>query len=137
MAKARQIVFSRMQRVVWGWPASEVVVEEAVRLAARRAFLIVSRTLYVSKIWADGGYGGAKLAGIPDARDLEIVPKPEGQQGFVVLLHRRTAQEVASEFWYGQFQLAADRSPGGAGAYRRFRRLVEGRSFATIKGRLP
>ncbi len=76
MAKVRPIVFSRMQQVVWGWPASEVVAEEAVRLAARRAFLIVSWTLYVSKIWADSGYGGAKLAGILDAPDLEIMPKP-------------------------------------------------------------
>ena len=45
MAKAGQVVFSRMQRVVWGRPAAEVVAEEARRLGAERVFLIVSRTL--------------------------------------------------------------------------------------------
>ena len=45
MAKAGQVVFSRMQRVVWGRPAAEVVSEEAGRLGAERVFLIVSRTL--------------------------------------------------------------------------------------------
>ncbi len=45
MAKAGQVVFSRMQRVVWGRPAAEVVAEEAGRLGAERVFLIVSRTL--------------------------------------------------------------------------------------------
>ena len=46
----------------------------------------------VRKVWADGGYGGPKLAGavasMPDAPALEIVPKPEGQQGFAVLPRR-------------------------------------------------
>ena len=46
----------------------------------------------VRKVWADGGYGGAKLAaalaGMPDAPDLEIVPKPERRQGFAVLPRR-------------------------------------------------
>ncbi len=45
MTKAGQVVFSRMQRIIWGRPASEVVTEEARRLGAERAFLIVSRTL--------------------------------------------------------------------------------------------
>ena len=46
----------------------------------------------VRTVWADGGYGGAKLAtalaSIADAPGLEIVPKPEGQQGFAVLPRR-------------------------------------------------
>lgn len=46
----------------------------------------------VRKIWADGGYRGAKLAaalaGMPAAPDLKVVPKPEGQQGFAVLPRR-------------------------------------------------
>ncbi len=45
MVKPGQITFSRMQRVVWGRPAREVVAEEAERLGARRVFLIASRTL--------------------------------------------------------------------------------------------
>ena len=58
----------------------------------------------VSKIWADGGYGGAKLAtaltGIPDAPDLEIVPKPESQQGFVVLPRRWVVERFFG--WLGR-----------------------------------
>ena len=45
MVKAGQVVFSRMQRVMWGRPAADVVAEEAARLGAERVFLIVSRTL--------------------------------------------------------------------------------------------
>ena len=58
----------------------------------------------MSKIWADGGYGGAKLAtaltGIPDAPDLEIVPKPESQQGFVVLPRRWVVERFFG--WLGR-----------------------------------
>ena len=58
----------------------------------------------VCKLWADGGYGGAKLAtalaGIPDAPDLEIVPKPEGQQGFTVLPRRWVVERFFG--WLGR-----------------------------------
>ena len=58
----------------------------------------------VRKIWADGGYGGAKLAaalaGMPDAPDLEIVPKPEGQQGFAVLPRRWVVERFFG--WLGR-----------------------------------
>ena len=58
----------------------------------------------VRKVWADGGYGGAKLAtalaAIPDAPDLEIVPKPEGRQGFAVLPRRWVVERFFG--WLGR-----------------------------------
>ena len=58
----------------------------------------------VRKVWADGGYGGPKLAAalerIPDAPDLEIVPKPEDQQGFAVLPRRWVVERFFG--WLGR-----------------------------------
>jgi transposase len=58
----------------------------------------------VSKVWADGGYSGPKLAealtGIPDAPDLEIVPKPKEQKGFEVLPRRWVVERFFG--WLGR-----------------------------------
>lgn len=58
----------------------------------------------VRKIWADGGYEGPKLATalapMPDAPDLEIVPKPEGRQGFAVLPRRWVVERFFG--WLGR-----------------------------------
>ena len=66
MTEAGQIVFSRMQRVVWGRPAAEVVAEEAGRLGAQRVFLIVSRTLNrTTDVVSEIGRGlGNRVAGL-------------------------------------------------------------------------
>ena len=58
----------------------------------------------VRKIRADGGYEGPKLAAalapMPDAPDLEIVPKPDGQQGFAVLPRRWVVERFFG--WLGR-----------------------------------
>ena len=58
----------------------------------------------VVKVWADGGYGGPKLAlalaALPAAPDLEIVPKPDGQQGFAVLPRRWVVERFFG--WLGR-----------------------------------
>ena len=58
----------------------------------------------VSKVWADGGYSGPKLAEalteIPDAPDLEIVPKPKEQKGFEVLPRRWVVERFFG--WLGR-----------------------------------
>ena len=56
----------------------------------------------VVKVWADGGYGGPKLAlaALPAAPDLEIVPKPNGQQGFAVLPRRWVVERFFG--WLGR-----------------------------------
>ena len=58
----------------------------------------------VLEVRADGGYGGAKLAtalaGMPHAPDLEIVPKPENQQGFTVLPRRWVVERFFG--WLGR-----------------------------------
>ena len=58
----------------------------------------------VRKIWADGGYEGPKLATalapMPDAPDLEIVPKPEGQKGFAVVPRRWVVERFFG--WLGR-----------------------------------
>jgi len=66
VTQAGQIEFSRMQRVVWGRPAAEVVAEEAGRLGAKRVFLIVSRTLNrESDVVSEIGRGlGNRVAGL-------------------------------------------------------------------------
>ena len=40
-----QIVFTKMERVIFGQPAADAVVAEAERLGAERVFLLVSGTL--------------------------------------------------------------------------------------------
>ena len=58
----------------------------------------------VVKVWADGGYSGPKLAlalaALPAAPDLEIVPKPDGQQGFAVLPRRWVVERFFG--WLGR-----------------------------------
>lgn len=58
----------------------------------------------VRKVWADSGYEGPKLAealaSMADAPDLEIVPKPEGQQGFAVLPRRWVVERFFG--WLGR-----------------------------------
>jgi len=58
----------------------------------------------VRKVWADGGYGGPKLAAalasMVNTPDLEIVPKPEDQQGFAVLPRRWVVERFFG--WLGR-----------------------------------
>ena len=58
----------------------------------------------VRKVWADGSYGAPKLAtalaSIPAAPDFEIVPKPEGQQGFALLPRRWVIEQFFG--WLGR-----------------------------------
>ena len=58
----------------------------------------------VVKVWADGGYSGPKLAlalaALPAAPDLEIVLKPDGQQGFAVLPRRWVVERFFG--WLGR-----------------------------------
>ena len=58
----------------------------------------------VVRVWANGGYGGPKLAlalaALPAAPDLEIVPKPDGQQGFAVLPRRWVVERFFG--WLGR-----------------------------------
>ena len=44
MQKPGRIVFSQMDKVLFGKPAADAIVEEAQRLPADRAFLVVSGT---------------------------------------------------------------------------------------------
>ena len=58
----------------------------------------------MQKVWADGGYSGPKLAKalaeMPDAPDLEIVPKPKEQKGFEVLPRRWVVERFFG--WLGR-----------------------------------
>ena len=58
----------------------------------------------VVKVWTDGGYGGPKLAlalaTMPDAPNLEVVPKPDRQQGFAVLPRRWVVERFFG--WLGR-----------------------------------
>ena len=58
----------------------------------------------VSKVWADGGYSGPKLAraltGMPGAPDLEIVQKPKEPKGFEVLPRRWVVERFFG--WLGR-----------------------------------
>lgn len=58
----------------------------------------------VQKVWADGGYSGPKLAealaAMPDAPNLEIVPKPKEQKGFEVLPRRWVVERFFG--WLGR-----------------------------------
>ena len=58
----------------------------------------------VRKVWADGGYSGPKLAAalatMSAVPDLEIVPKPDDQQGFAVLPRRWVVERFFG--WLGR-----------------------------------
>ena len=78
----------------------------------------------VRNVWADRRYSGTKqaeaLAAMPDAPDLKIVPKPDGQQRFMVLPRRWVVKRFFG--WLGHCQRLAkdfDRTVASALAWLR------------------
>ena len=66
------IVFTKMDRVVFGKPAGEALLAQADRLGARRVFLLVSRTLNreTSVVSAVTEALGDRFAGLSDQSEL-------------------------------------------------------------------
>ena len=125
MAKSGQVVFSRMQRVVWGRPAAEVVAEEARRLGAERVFLIASRTLnresdVVSGI---GGALGHRMAGL--------------FEGIPAHVHRDTVIAATRDARAAQADLIVTVGGSSASGVGKMARLALAHGFETVDDMEP
>ena len=64
-----------------------------------------ARTARLAKVWVDEGYQGKEVAqAIKDdlAVDLEIIPKPSGQKGFVLVPRRWVVERTFA--WLGRYR---------------------------------